>query len=80
MLKKRYLHFQKWQKINFGTRKKFKTTKNAIFGLFSGAKIDFLPFLIMHIMCFCTFEIALFSNFRAMCKVKTRGTNNFFIP
>ena len=32
--------FQKWQKINFCTRKKFKTTKNAIFGLFSGAKID----------------------------------------
>ena len=31
--KKQYLHFQKWQKINFCTRKKFKTTKNAIFGL-----------------------------------------------
>ena len=31
--KKHYLHFQKWQKINFCTRKKFKTTKNAIFGL-----------------------------------------------
>ena len=26
-------HFQKWQKINFCTRKKFKITKNAIFGL-----------------------------------------------
>ena len=33
--------FQKWQKINFCTSKKFKTTKNAIFGLFSGPKIDF---------------------------------------
>ena len=31
--KKHYLHFQKWQKINFCTRKKFKITKNAIFGL-----------------------------------------------
>ena len=31
--KKHHLHFQKWQKINFCTRKKFRTTKNAIFGL-----------------------------------------------
>ena len=51
--------FQKWQKINFCTRKKFKTSKNAIFGLFSGAIIDFLPFLKLQKMCFCTFEIAL---------------------
>ena len=29
--KTHYLHFQKWQKINFCTRKKFKTTKNAFF-------------------------------------------------
>ena len=58
--KNHYLDFKKWQKINFCTRKKFKTTKNTIFGLFSGAKIDFLPFLKMQIMCFCTFEIALF--------------------
>ena len=64
--KKHYLHFQKWQKINFCTRKKLKTTKNAIFGLFSGAKIDFLPFLKLQIMFFCTFQIALFSNFRAL--------------
>ena len=42
--KKHYLYFQKWQKINFCKRKKFKTTKNAIFGVFSGAKIDFSPF------------------------------------
>ena len=65
--KKHYLHFQKWQKINFCTRKKFKNTKNAIFGLFSSAKINFLPFLKMQIMFFCTSEIALFSNFRALC-------------
>ena len=32
-------------KNQFCTRKKFKPTKNAIFGLISGAKIDFLPFL-----------------------------------
>ena len=29
--KKPYLHFQKWQKINFCTRKKFKITKNCNF-------------------------------------------------
>ena len=52
--KTHFLLFQKWQKINFCTRKKFKTTKNAIFGLFSGAKIYFLPFLKRQIMCFCT--------------------------
>ena len=43
--KTHYLHFQKWQKINFCTRKK---SENCIFGsfkLFSCAKIDFLPFL-----------------------------------
>ena len=28
--KTHFLLFQKWQKINFCTRKKFKTTKNAI--------------------------------------------------
>ena len=31
--KTHYLHFHKWQKINFCTGKKFKTTKNAILGL-----------------------------------------------
>ena len=45
---------------------KFETTKNAIFGLFSGAKTDFLQLLKLQKMCFCTFEIALFSNFRAL--------------
>ena len=56
--KKHYLHFQKWQKINFCIRKKLKTIKNAIFGLkkprifcsfkhFSGAKIYFLPIIEM---------------------------------
>ena len=71
--KPHYLHFQKRQKINFCTRKNFKTTKNAILGLFSDTKIDFLPFLKMQIMCFCTFEIALFSNFRALCAVPHKG-------
>ena len=56
--KTHFLQFQKWQKNNFCTWKMFKTTKNTIFGLFFGAKIDFLPFL--QIMLFCTFEIALF--------------------
>ena len=58
--KTHYLHFQKWQKINFCTRKK---SENCIFGsfkLFSCAKINFLSFLKVQIMLFCTFEIALF--------------------
>ena len=58
--KTHFLLFQKWQKINFCTRKK---SENCIFGrfkLFSSAKIDLLPFLKMQIMCFCTFEIVLF--------------------
>ena len=55
------MHFKNGKKkIDFCTRKKFKTTKNAIFGLFSGAKVDFSSFLKMQIMCFCTFEIALY--------------------
>ena len=56
-------------------QKMFKTIKHAIFGLFSGAKIDFLPFLKMQIMCFCTFEIALFSNFRALCEMRLYGNH-----
>ena len=43
--------------------KKCFSVQNCIFDslkLFSGAKIDFLPFLKMQIMFFCTFEIALF--------------------
>ena len=32
--------------------------------------VTVLPFLKMQIMLFCTFEIALFSNFRAMCALK----------
>ena len=36
--------FSKMEKIHFCTRKKIKTTKNAIFGLFSGEKIDFSQF------------------------------------
>ena len=61
-----FLPFQKWQKVNFCTRKKFKNTKNAIFALSSGAKIDFLPFLKWQKVFFCTFEFAFFSNFRAL--------------
>ena len=53
----------------------FFPSKNCIFGnfkLFSGAKIDFMPFLRMQLMLFCTFEIALFSNFRALCTSSSR--------
>ena len=45
--KTHFFPFQKRQEIDFCTRKKFKNTKNAIFGLSSGAKIDFLPVLKM---------------------------------
>ena len=65
--KKHFSQFQKWQKIIFCTR---KNSENCIFGnfkLFSCAKMNFSPFLKMQIMVFCTYEIALFSNFRALC-------------
>ena len=72
--KNTFFAISKMAKINFCTRKKFKTIKNPVFfqsencifgsiKLFSAAKIDFLPFLGMQIMCFCTFEIALFFQF-----------------
>ena len=37
--KKHYLYFQKWQKINFCIRKKFKTSKNAILNFFLVQKL-----------------------------------------
>ena len=61
--KKHYLHFQKWQKINFCTRKKCENWIFGSFKLFSGTKMDFLPFSKMQIMFFCTFEIAFFFQF-----------------
>ena len=38
-------HFELFQNGKKSIFAQEKTTKNAIFGLFSGAKIDFLPFL-----------------------------------
>ena len=64
--------------MNFCTRKK---VLNCIFGsfkLFSGAKIDFLPFLKFQKMCFCTFEIAFFSSFRALCNYYLYRLEEFF--
>ena len=49
----------------FAQEKSLKLPKMQ-FSDFSGAKIDFLPFLKMQIMFFCAFEIALFSNFRVL--------------
>jgi len=71
--KAHFLYFGGGRRINYCARKKFKTTKNVLFGLFSGAKIDF----------FATFESAngvflyfwnciFFSDFRALC-------NDFFL-
>ena len=65
-----FYNFKNGKKINFCTWKKFKTTKNAILDFFLVQKLIFLPFLKLQIMCFCTFEIALFSNFRAICNAK----------
>jgi len=42
--KTHYLHFQKWQKINFCTRKKSENCIFVSFKLFSGAKNEFLCF------------------------------------
>ena len=58
--KKHYLHFQKWQKINFCTRKKFKTTKNPVF--FSVRKLHALLVVLNFFCCkfwfFASFENA----------------------
>ena len=53
------LNIQLWIFACMMLARRVKTTKNAIFGLFSGAKIDFLPFLKLRKMCFLSFEIAL---------------------
>ena len=58
--KNSFFAVSKMAKNKFFHKKMLKTNKKAIFGLFSGAKIDFLPFMKMQIMCFSTFEIALF--------------------
>ena len=64
MVKNKFLHQKKVQKLHFWYS----------FKLFSGTKMCFLPFLKMQIMFICTFEIALFSNFRAL-----RSHKNVFL-
>ena len=54
------------KKIIFCTRKKFKIAFLVLLNFFLVQKLIFLPFLKLQKMCFCTFKIALFSNFRAM--------------
>ena len=70
VLKYIFCYFKNGKKSILAPEKSLKTTKNAIFGLFSGAKIDFSPFMKIQIMCFCSFEIALFSIFRELCTVE----------
>ena len=53
--KTHYLYFHKWQKINFCTRKKFKTTKNAIFGLKKTGFLVVLNFFLVQKLIFCHF-------------------------
>ena len=77
--KTHFLQFQKRQKINFYTRKKFKIAKFAIFGLKKIGFLAVLNFVLVQIwfiaifeiakMCFCTFEIALLSNFRVLSTI-----------
>ena len=57
------LLFQKWQKINFCTRKMFKIAFLVVLNFFLVQKLIFLPFLKLPKMCFCTFEIAFFFQF-----------------
>ena len=60
--KKHYLHFQKWQKIHFCTRKKFKTTKNAIFGLKKNPGfLVVLNFFLVQKLNFCYFWKCFFA-------------------
>ena len=54
--KNQFLHQKKSQKIAFCV----------VLNFFLVQKLIFLPFLKLQKMWFCTFEIALFSNFRAL--------------
>ena len=79
----------KVQKNIFCIRKSLKLPKilfffqseNCIFGnfkLFSGAKIDFWPFLKLQIMFFAPLKLLFLSNFRALCVHKVQlMTPNF---
>ena len=55
--KKHYLNFQKWngKKINFCTRKKFKTSKNAIFLTEKTGFLGVLNFFLVQKLIFCNF-------------------------
>ena len=77
--KTHFLQFQKWQKINFCTRKKFKIAFLVVLNFFLVKKIDFFAIFEIAKMCFCTFEIALFSNFRALCAKDLFKVDLFYI-
>ena len=64
--KAHFLRFQKWQKINFCTRKKFENCIFDSFKLFSCAKIDFLQFLKSQKGVFVSLKLHFFPNFRAL--------------
>ena len=53
--KTHFLLFQKWQKINFCTRKKFKTTKNPVFFSPKIAFLVVLNFFLVQKLIFCHF-------------------------
>ena len=52
--------FKNGKKSIFAQEKSLKLPKNTIFGLFSGAKIDFWPFLKMQIMFFSLLKLHFF--------------------
>ena len=68
--KTHFLPFQKWQKINFCTRKKSENGIFASFKLFPCAEIDFcLHFWNSKKWVFVLLQLQFFSNFRALCIV-----------
>ena len=73
MAKNKFLHQKKF-KSNKNLVSLCQSEKKSIFGsfkLFSGAKMDFWPFLkIMQIMFFCALlKLHFFSNFKAHCEM-----------
>ena len=69
-----FCNFKKGKKSIFAHGKSLKLPKMQFSEFFLVQKLIFLPFLKMQIMCFCTIEIALFSNFRALCNTRSGTT------
>ena len=67
LCKKTLFAFSKMAKLSiFAPEKSLKIAFLVVLNFFLVQKLIFLPFLKLKKMCFCTFEIALISNFRAL--------------